>query len=225
MKMTTPPPVLLKDPAQFVKGMTAMCRANDAMMLYNHDTSIKFMIRNDPDAGLPHPNDGFAFELCIVTDEIDDPEWTRIFDLEHDGYLCDDGCTFLMDSLTVKVDSPSSVRRAMDRINEIYIMRRCPCNRYLIRRHSGVLCTYCTITASQVDLVPTFCPICQDESPRLHMNQQPCCQQFVHTACLARWRVTAPAGPPCCPLCRAAVKPITYDLANEDASKSSDEEV
>jgi hypothetical protein len=85
-------------------------------------------------------------------------------------------------------------------------MRICPCNRHLIKDKCD-MCFFCHMTASSDELHKVMCTICHQETPRVTVHRQSCCQQFMHPLCLARWQCSDASGTnPTCPMCRASVK-------------------
>ena len=189
---------LIKDAQQLVACLKTICATNDAIVLYNHDETLKLLIRHDPDAMLEDEEHDLPFELCMVTDERD-AAWTTLIDLEYDGFVDEDGDTFVFDTMVVSPDDPESITKAVDRINQVYNMALCNCKRYLTRNRQPA-CLFCVLTSTKEDMQLIFCPICQEESARRHMKQQHCCTQWLHPHCLKRWLDTDENDT--CPLCR-----------------------
>ena len=196
---------LIKEPSHFLSCLRRLHTYNDAVMFYNVDRTFKLMIRNDPDLA---DENAMACDISIVHDRDNEDadyaeKWTEILSLEHDGYY-DDDSTFVLESFQFAVDElPTSeaVTSAANKINDIYAMTVCPCQRYLIKDGHATICTYCLLSSSTQGLRPCFCCVCQESTPQMHMNLQKCCDQYIHNKCLTTWY--AKSDQRLCPLCRA----------------------
>lgn len=184
---------LVKDSTSLLAVLWRLRNANEAVLFYNRDGSLKLMLRNDP-----QDLDTLACDLCIVTDEEDDT-MQRLLELHPDGYT-DDPTTYVLDNW--QFDASKVVARDMDKvvaaINAAHLLRVCPCRRYLIK-DDAAYCFYCHMTSTPSDQQHDFCPICYDDGVRMHMTVLPCCSQALHRQCLSTWKSKSDR----CPLCRA----------------------
>lgn len=200
-RATKPPPpdgdapaVLVQDAEALLLTLRRLRALNEAVMFYSHDSSLKLMLRNDPSG-----DDTLACDLCVVVDEEDDL-LNRMLDLHADGYQ-EDPTTYVLDSWSFKDArvTPRDLDKVVAAINAAYLLRTCPCRRYLIK-DDGLYCYFCQLSSTAADRQRQFCPICCEDGARMHMATTTCCSQPLHRACLATWH--AKSGDERCPLCR-----------------------
>lgn len=203
MSTAAPPPpkpidcLVVRDSASLLSVLWRLRNANEAVLFYNQDASLKLMLRNDPE-----DLDTLACDLCIVADEEDD-QTQRMLELHADGY-CEDPTTYVLDTWSFDASkvTVADVDKVAAAINEAYLLRVCPCRRYLIKDDASY-CLYCHLTSTPADQQHHFCPICYDDGVRMHMTVMPCCSQPLHRQCLDTWRAKSDS----CPLCRQAAPP------------------
>lgn len=193
---------LVRDADSMAEALRRLMYSNDCVLFYNEQQTLKLMLRNDPiDA------ETIAFELCIVVPE-DDDAMLKLVDLNNDGYL-DDPTTYVLDSWSYPLEGfgAEQARKPMEAVNRAYELRVCPCGRYLVKDHGtgpaeATACVFCTMVAAGAEArAEHYCPICCEQGARMHMALQPCCQQLLHSSCLATWH--AKSDDERCPLCRA----------------------
>lgn len=178
---------------------------NGAIVFWNASRDFRMLLRNDPE----EPGT-VAFELCIVhdNDDDDDPDvLTEALQLEHDGYMDEDGM-FVVDTFSYAMDelvrSPDLLEDARACVNRVHAYSLCKCGKYFVK-DGAASCLFCQLTEDPV--APDagarhFCTICHDTGGSRHMVKQACCGQMLHRACLATWRSTSRDTR--CPLCRSA---------------------
>lgn len=185
------PAVLVKDTAALLATVKRLRVLNDAVMFYNHEGSLKLMLRNCPDEN----PDILACELCIAVDD-EDEDVNRMLQRTCDGYM-DDPTTFVLDSWVIDADKCEDLENAAAAINAAYLTRVCPCRHYLIK-DDGVYCTFCQLTSTAAGRQHAMCPICHDDGVRMHMTCTACCGQAMHRGCLAKCKSRDAR----CPMCR-----------------------
>jgi len=192
---------LIKDPINFLDAVKRMTSDNIVIQFPNVDDSFVIMLRqlfDDDDAS-------HTIEVVIVYDEDKDPSESFYSLLEMDGmgfFDEEDESSYIIDRFqfpTTPSSDDDDLLDAVSRINEVYAMRKCPCNKYLIK-DSGPICLYCHMTATPDDMLSHLCPICHDDGPRIAMATQSCCGQLMHSACLQRWFDKQKCET--CPMCR-----------------------
>ena len=186
--------VLVQDAANLLDTLCRLRTLNEAVMFYNHESSLKLLLRNDPVGA-----DTLACDLCIVADEEDD-HLNRMLELHPDGYL-EDPTTYVLESWSFDTDkvTPRDLDKVAAAINGAFLLRICPCRRYLIK-DDGLYCYYCQLSSTPADRQHHFCPICCEDGVRMHMTVTACCTQPLHRACLTTWHTKS--GADRCPLCR-----------------------
>jgi hypothetical protein len=211
---------LIRDPRALLEALRRLRAANDAVVFWNADHTLKLMLRNDPGAVDVDDKDAVGWDLSIVWDSDDEdddsaPRMRRVAALDSDGVLEDPG-TLVMDSgLVASVseaaadpdDEHSDLGRCVAALNAAYCYAVCPCGAYLIK-DGGDACLFCLMTSTPADSRRQFCAICQSDGTVQHMVRQGCCRQYLHRSCLAAWACRCAASPggasPSCPLCRAS---------------------
>lgn len=192
----------IKDPSAVLATLRRIRNANDAVMFYNADRSIKFLLRNDVDAYDDDTETEIHADLCIVVEE-EDCLMAKIIELEHDGYF-EEPTTFVIESYVIQSEETAETADVMPlvhKLNAMHKYRICPCGCYLIKDQAP-MCLYCEMTARPGSRDKEFCAICQDEGIAMHMTTQPCCGQRLHKACLATWREKGVGrNADKCPLC------------------------
>ena len=167
---------------------------NGAVMFWNHERTLKLVLRNDP-----VDEDTIGWDLSIVcSDEDGDEGLAEALRLEFDGYF-DDGGLFVLDSDTLPLESKpedDGVKKAARAVNAAYETALCACGAYLITDGARV-CMFCQMTATPENTRQEYCPICMEHGAARYMTTQRCCGQKLHRACVAAW------NRPTCPLCRA----------------------
>lgn len=199
-------PMLIKEPTHLTACLERLRKHNTGVIFYNCDETFKLLLRNDPTVleGL------IGAEICIVygLDENGDPATPqdevvqRVVQLDPDGYE-DEEDTFVLGNFAFDADDVEGATDAAARINDIFAMTICRCQRYFIKDRScqgNDLCPFCTMTSTKDDIARQFCCVCQEISAKMHMIKQPCCSQHIHTACLNKWHGTV--GEIQCPMCR-----------------------
>ena len=183
--------VLVRDPANLLDTLRRMRNLNDAVMFYNHESSLKLMLRNDPMGA-----DTIACDLCIVPDA----EEASMLEMHADGYL-EEPTTYILESWSFDADKvvPQDLEKVATAINDAFLLKICPCRHYMIK-DDGMYCYYCQLTSTPADRKRHFCPICHEDGVRMHMTVTTCCSQPLHRGCLATWH--AKSGADRCPLCR-----------------------
>lgn len=177
---------------------------NDAVIFWNASRDFRMLLRNDPtETGT------IAFELCIVPDDDDEEDedggssLARVLQLEHDGYMDDDGA-FVVDAFSFAMDdlvrSPDLLEGAKACVNRVHAYALCMCGQHFVK-DGAATCLYCQLTEDPAD-GRHFCAICHDTGAPRHMAKQACCGQMLHRACLATWRCTSRDAR--CPLCRSS---------------------
>lgn len=190
--------LLVTDATNFLRALRRLHDKNDGILFWNEEQSFKIMLRSDM-----INSETYNFELVIVYDPTEDLNFSfeTLLEMEHDGFMDDDNCSFIMDDFEVNVGAQTTdddVILAMKKINALYSTRVCPCFRYFIKDSVEEACPYCVLSASRQDDAERLkCPICQETSMGNQLSPQPCCKQSLHPRCLAAWH-----GKPC-PLCRA----------------------
>lgn len=192
-----PPASVVQDSCSLLATLHRLRVLNEAVMFYTQSGDIKLMLRNDPAT-----SDIIACDLCIVADGDDDDDLTRVLDLHPDGYM-EEPATYVLESWSFDADKvgEADMDRVAAAINAAYLLRICPCRRYLIK-DDGMYCYFCHMTSTPATREHHFCPICCEDSVRMHMTTTPCCSQSLHRGCLATWR--AKSGDDRCPLCRSS---------------------
>lgn len=191
---TRPAGTLVADPAALYGAIKRLHAINDAVVFWNEARTLKLMLRNDP-----VDPDTVACELALVYDE-DDEAMQRVVDLLDGGYVDEPG-TFVLDSWSFQAAefAVEDVTKIAGVINDAYLFTICPCGSYLIR-DDAAMCVYCHMTSTAEEKRSFFCTICREDGLAMHMKHQPCCQQRLHSHCLATWR--AKSQDERCPLCR-----------------------
>lgn len=182
---------------QHAESMASVMRrlhvANDALMFWNEQCSFKLMLRNDP-----VDPDTLACELALVTDE--DSDGAAMLEMCSDGYMDEPG-TYVIDSWSFPLEGfgAEDAAKVMHAVNDAYLIRACPCGRYLIK-DDAPMCTFCDMISGPQQRAAHFCPICCDDGLAMHMQRMPCCQQRLHRHCMDAWK--AKSGDARCPMCR-----------------------
>lgn len=196
---------LVKDCKSMLACVLRMHAHNDAVIFWNAARDFRMLLRNDPsDPGT------IAFELCIVPDDDEDEDdqgsLARVLQLEHDGYMDDDGL-FVVDTFSFAMDevarSPDLLEGAKACVNRVHAYTLCMCGQHFVK-DGATTCLFCQLTedpAAPDAGARHFCAICHDTGPPRYMTKQACCSQMLHRACLATWRCTS--GDTRCPLCRS----------------------
>lgn len=195
---------LVKDCKSMLACVMRMHTNNDAVLFWNASRDFRMLLRNDPD----EPGT-VAFEVCIIPDDDDDGDGdtlAHVLELEHDGYMDDDGL-FVVDSFNFAMDelvrSPDLLAAAKSCVNRVHAYALCKCGQHFVK-DGAATCLFCQLTedpATPDAAVRHFCAICHDTGAARHMIKQACCTQMLHRACLATWRSTSRDTR--CPLCRA----------------------
>lgn len=186
--------VLVQDSESLLGTLRRLHALNEAVMFYTLEGTLKLMLRNDPVTA-----DTLACDLCIVVDEEDDL-LNRMLELHADGYL-EDPTTYVLESWSFDADkvAPPDLDKVAAAINAAYLLKTCPCRRYLIK-DDGLYCYFCQLSSTAANRQHHFCPICCEDGVRMHMMVTACCSQPLHRGCLATWH--AKSGADACPLCR-----------------------
>lgn len=199
-------PMLIKEPMHLTACLERLKKHNTGIIFHNCDETFKLLLRNDPTV-----LDGLlGSEICIVYSLDENGDATtpqdevvrRVVQLDPDVYE-DEEETFVLGNFAFAADDLEGATEAAARINDIFAMTICRCQRYFIKDRSyrgSDMCPFCMLTSTKVDTMRQFCCVCQEISAKMHMVKQPCCSQYIHTACLTRWHGTA--GKAQCPMCR-----------------------
>lgn len=187
---------LVEEESSFVKCLARVATDKDAVMFYNESKEFKLMIRHvSQDEGEETGEN--QFELVVTLDPEREETLAKVLELEHDGYF-DDAYSFVVHSFT-----QLEAEEAMALVNETWLWRFCACGKYFIKQPGFDACLFCEMTMpppSQTDK-HMECPVCLKSSCSNHMIQQSCCQNFIHSLCIDRWKERNPT----CPLCRAVL--------------------
>ncbi len=185
---------LVCDADSLFTALKRLHATNDGVLFWNEQRSLQLMLRNDPvDA------ETLSCELVLIF-EVEDEKMQRLLDLTNDGFFDEPG-VYVLDSWTFQMNefTPHAARKVMDAVNSAYLYRVCPCASYLVK-DDGAICVFCHMTSKAEDRTPHFCSICCEDGMAMHMRRQACCQQHMHSHCLATW--LAKSGDDRCPLCR-----------------------
>lgn len=189
--------VLVSDGSALLSALVRLHAHNDAIIFWNAEESFKILLRNDP-----VDLETYSFDLSILCEEDADDSVNKLLQTEHDGYFDEPG-VFTFETISVSSSSRADsedVRHAMNRINELWAYKICPCGAYLIK-DEGSMCNFCEMTLTPADREVHFCPICHENSIQKHMTRQDCCSQYIHTTCLDTWYAKSDSSG-VCPLCR-----------------------
>ena len=188
--------VVIPSLAGFLGCLRRLHNHNDAVMFWNRDKDFRLMVRNDPcdDATL-------GFEVCILADE--DEDISTVLQLECLGYFEDN--VYVLETYSLSWDDVNAksalLEPALDFVNAVFNYSVCPCGEHLIKDDSSI-CYYCQMSSSVEDLAQAFCFVCHQTSIKKHMKSLPCCHQYLHRACLDKWKSVAVDAS--CPHCRSS---------------------
>lgn len=167
---------------------------DDGVLFWNEQRTFKIMLRNDP-----VDSETLACELAIIIDE-DDDALAKILEMCSDGYM-EDSCTYVAHTWSFPMEhfTVEEAAKIMHVLNEVHQYRACDCGKYIIK-DEGTMCYFCQMTSSAPDRECHFCPICCEDGVAMHMVEQPCCKQRLHTRCLKTWK--SKSNNDRCPFCR-----------------------
>lgn len=196
--------VMVKDLSMLKGTLARMGESKMGMVYENHDGTIRFMLRLDPEGSSGHFD---LFELCVVADKNDDAcdRVREALVLDYDGWEAEDDpdSTYVMDSWEIRRGKPSReiLAKMRDTINSSTRYSICPCSKYLIK--DGLdkkACFHCHVTATKDSFREISCPICFDDGLLMHMITTSCCKKQVHRECLRTWGIRSKTDK--CPMCR-----------------------
>lgn len=197
---------LVSDAKNLIDALRRIYDNDEAIYFQNRDETLDFFLRVDPGV-----EDSMKFELCAAF--VSEGVTGNLRKIVDRSTTVNDNDELIYREFSIDVDaSPHSldVEKAMGILNMHYDIRICPCNRQMIKDGYD-MCFYCHMTASSSELHKVMCTICHQETPRVTMQQQRCCKQYMHPLCLGRWHQSEASGTdPTCPMCRASSKIFSF---------------